>query len=361
MAKKEVHVLVGTRKGGFVFRSDLRRKNWKVEGPFFPSGEVTHLTLDPRTGKMWAALQSAWWGTDIQVSANGGKRWQKACRGVEFAKDRNINLARVWQIVPDRDSRPGTLWCGVDPGTMFRTDDGGKNWYEIRSLTEHATRDKFRPGGGGLMVHAIVPDPSRPQRVSIGISVAGFFRSDDDGATWTPFNRGVRADFQPEKFPEVGVCVHRLVMSPQNPDWLFQQNHCGVYRSRNGGEKWTDVSRGLPSRFGFPMTIAPNAPQTIYVATAIDAQHRYCCNARLGVFRSRDGGDSWQELRRGLPQKNVYTLVLRHGLAADACEATGVYVGTSSGEIFYSRDGGDSWDLLHAHLPAVLSVEAFVS
>lgn len=358
MKQKGVRVLVGTRKGGFVISSDLRRKTWKVEGPHFAGSEVTHLTCDPRSGKLWAAVNSAWWGPDLQVSANGGKRWNKAVSGVEFAADRGLKLNRIWQVVPDRASRPDTLWCGVDPGVLFRTDDGGKSWQEIRSLTEHATRDKFRPGGGGLMVHAIIPDPSRPNRVYIGISVAGCFRSDDDGATWTPMNKNVRADFQPEKFPEVGVCVHRMVMSPQNPDWLFQQNHCGVYASRNGAEKWTDVSKGLPSRFGFPMTIT--GPETIFVVPTIGPQERYCCNGRLGVFRSKDGGKSWQELRRGLPQRNVYSLVLRHCLASDACESSGVYVGTSTGEIFYSRNNGDSWELLAGNLPPILSLEAFV-
>lgn len=357
---REVHLLVGTSKGAFLFRSNRQRKSWRVEGPFHSGWEVNHFVRDPRSGHLWAAINTTWWGHDLQVSQNGGRKWRKASRGLGFAKDRGLDLKRIWVVAPDREQRPGTLWCGVDPGALFRTDDGGKNWYEVEGLNKHATRDKWSPGGGGMMVHHILPDPTRPERIYVGISVAGCFRSDDDGKTWQPLNRGVRADFQPKKFPEVGQCVHTMVVSLSNPDWLFQQNHCGVYRTTNAAAKWTDISRGLPSRFGFPIVIHPHEPQTIYVVPEISPEHRYVCDGRLGIYRSRDGGRTWKLLRKGLPQKNVYTQVLRHAMATDTCDDPGVYVGTTSGEIFYSRDSGNSWELLHAHLSSVLSVEAAV-
>ncbi|HUS19858.1 MAG TPA: hypothetical protein VMZ25_09425, partial [Terriglobales bacterium] len=185
MAKaKEVHLYVGTKKGGFLFRSDLKRKNWKVEGPFFAGTEVTNLSRDPRSGDMWAATVNAWFGPDLQVSRNRGKTWTKSNQGIEFAKDRGLNLARIWKVAPDRASRPGTLWCGVDPGALFRSDNGGKAWYEVAGLTQHPTRDQWNPGAGGLTVHHIICDPQRPQRVYAGISAAGCFRTDDDGKTW---------------------------------------------------------------------------------------------------------------------------------------------------------------------------------
>ena len=355
--EKEVHLLVGTRKGAFLFRADRRRKSWKVEGPFFAGWEVNHLMRDPRTGHFWAAINTSWWGNDLQVSANNGKSWRKASAGLGFPSDRGLNLKRIWYVAPDRVARPDTLWCGVDPGALFRSDDGGKNWYEIKALTQHPSRDRWQPGGGGMMVHHIIPDPSRPKRIYVGISAAGCFRSDDDGRTWQPLNRGVRADFLPQKFPEVGQCVHSMVMSLSHPDRLFQQNHCGVYRSENAAEKWIDSSKGLPSRFGFPMALHPHEAQTIYVVPEVSPEYRYVCDGRLGVYRSRNGGRSWQRLTRGLPQKNVYTQVLRHATATDACDDAGVYVGTTSGEIFYSRNSGDSWDLLHAHLAPILSLE----
>jgi len=214
---------------------------------------VNYLGWDSRTGYLWAAATTAWWGTDLQVSKNGGKTWQKSSSGIGFAKERGLNLNRIWKLVPDRVSR------GADPGALFCSDNGGQNWYEVPGLTQHPTREKWMPGGGGLMVHCILPDPGHPNRIYAGISVAGCFRSDDDGATWRPLNKGVLADFQPQKYPEIGQCVHSMHLSSSNPDWLFQQNHCGLYRSQNAAEDWTDISQGLPSRFGFASLLDPPA------------------------------------------------------------------------------------------------------
>jgi photosystem II stability/assembly factor-like uncharacterized protein len=361
MKAPQVHLYVGTRKGGFLLTSDAKRKSWRVTGPFFAGWEVHHLTRDPRSGKIWAALNTSWWGSDVQVSANGGKTWRKAAAGIGFAKDRGLNLERIWRIVPDRAARPDTLWCGAAPGVLFRTDDHGKNWSEVRSLTDHPTRQQhWMPGAGGLMVHHILPDPSNLQRISVAISAAGFFRSQDDGVSWTALNKGVRVDFKPDKFPVAGQCVHSMRMSAANPEWLFQQNHCGVYRTRNAGESWTDISRGLPSRFGFAMAIHPHEAETVYVFPEYSAQNRVVCDGRLGVYRSRDGGRTWQLLTRGLPQKHVYTQVLRHASASDTCERAGIYFGATSGEIYGSPNGGDTWSVIAANLPPVISLEAFV-
>ena len=230
----------------------------------------------------------------------------------------------------------------------------------IAGLNEHPTRDRWHPGAGGLMVHAILPDPGMHHRVTVAISAAGAFRTDDDGRTWKPRNQGVRADFLPNKLPEVGQCVHSLVSSPLNPSWLFQQNHCGVYRSRDGGDTWDDISRGLPSRFGFAIARHPHEPETIYVVPEVSAERRFACDGRLGVYRSRDGGANWKLLTRGLPQHHVFIQVLRHGATHDACDNAGIYLGTTSGEIFYSRNGGDSWDLMITHLPEIISLETSV-
>lgn len=356
---KTCSLYVGTRKGGFVFSSNLSRKRWKIQGPFFPGEEVHHLLRDPRDGRLWAAVNNAWWGSNLQVSANQGKTWKKASTGLGFAPERNLALKRIWRIAPDRDSRPKTLWCGVDPGALFRTDDGGKNWEEVAGLNQHETRDRWTPGAGGLIVHRIVPDPALPDRLYVAISAAGVFRSDDDGRTWEALNRGVRADFLPNKFPEVGQCVHSLVMGNQR-NLLFQQNHCGVYRTRDGGDTWQDISRGLPSRFGFAIVAHPYEPETIYVVPEISGERRYVCNGRLGVYRSKNGGKNWQVLTRGLPQQHVYTQVLRHAAAADTCEEAGIYLGTIGGSIFYSRDAGNSWERLADQLPPVMSLEAEV-
>ncbi|HXP47611.1 MAG TPA: hypothetical protein VN810_10070 [Terriglobales bacterium] len=349
---REVHVYVGTRKGGFRFRSDLKRKRWQIDGPFFSSWEVTQLSRDPHTGHLWSALHSAWWGRDLQVSRNGGKKWEKSAAGLEFPQERGWNLARIWRVVPSHDGK--TRWCGVDPGALFRSEDGGKNWHEVTALSQHPTRERWNPGAAGMMVHTIIPDPDAPRTIYIGISAAGCFRSDDDGANWTPLNKGVRADFLPNKLPDVGQCLHSMVMTPSHT--LFQQNHCGVYRSTDRGETWKDISRGLPSRFGFAIAANPQEDNTVYVIPSIDPEHRYTCDRRLGVYRSANGGKSWQLLTRGLPQKNVFTQVLRHGAASDTCDPAGVYFGTTSGELYGSANGGNSWELLQANLPGISCV-----
>ncbi len=357
---REVHLYVGTRKGGFLFRSDPRRKSWRVEAPFFMGWEVNHLARDPRSGRLYGGINSLWWGHDLQVSSNNGKTWRKSSEGLSFVPDRGLNVKRIWQVTSDRDSRPDTLWCGVDPGALFRSDDGGKNWYEVKSLTQHPTRERWQPGLGGMMVHTIIPDPQNPQRMYVGISAAGCFRSDDDGQTWQPMNRGVRADFLPNKFPEVGQCVHRMKMDPARPEVLYQQNHCGIYRSDDAAANWKDISKGLPSRFGFPIATHPHDSGTIYVVPEIGAEQRYVPDGRFCVWRSRNGGRTWQKLTRGLPQQHAYLHVMRQATATDALDEAGVYVGTTGGAIFYSRNSGDSWELLHDHLPAILSLEASV-
>lgn len=353
-----VHLYVGTRKGGFLLRSDARRKNWRVEGPIFPGWEVNHLVRDPRSGRLWAALNVSWWGNDLQVSDDQGKTWQKSSAGLEFGSERNLKLNRIWHVTPDRDARPQTLWCGVDPGALFRSDDAGRNWYEVRSLTEHPTRSKWQPGGGGLMVHTIVLHPQKTERLYVGISAAGCFRSEDDGRSWQALNSGVRADFLPDKFPEVGQCVHRMAMNPHQPEVLYQQNHCGTYRSQNSAEQWEDISEGLPSRFGFPIVVHPHEPATLYVVPAQADEVRVTPGGRFRVFRSKNGGRSWQALTRGLPQQNAWLLVLRHAATADTCQSAGIYLGTTTGEIFYSTNSGDSWQLMPFHFPPVLSLQA---
>lgn len=356
---KEIHLYVGTRKGGFLLRSDLKRKNWKISGPFFAGSEVTNLSRDPRTGKLWAAVVNGWFGADLQVSTDGGKKWEKSNAGIGFDPERKLNVARVWKVTPDRDSRPNVLWCGVDPGGLFRSDNGGKDWYEVAGLTQHPTSDKWNAGGGGKMVHAILPDPWKPNRVYVGISAAGCFRSDDDGKTWAPFNKGVLAEFQPDKYPVFGQCVHSMGMSPTQPDLIFQQNHCGVYSTEDAGANWIDRCKGLPSRFGFPMAVDKHEKQTIYVIPENGAERRYVCDAKLVVYRSTNGGAKWKKLTKGLPQENAYTQVLRHGMTTDPMDDAGVYFGTTVGELFYSRNGGDSWQTMQTHLPPILAVNAY--
>ena len=349
-----VSVWVGTRKGAFVFRSTNRR-SWDVDGPHFRGWEVNHVAQDPRDPKrIYAAVNSAWFGPHIHLSVNGGKTWKPSDEGFALKSLPDAKLARAWHIEPGHADQPGVVYAGADPGVLFRSDDWGKGWQEVTSLNTHATRSQWNAGGGGMMVHSI--QCVAKGSVIVGISAAGAFRSNDDGATWTPFNQNVRADFAPNKFPEVGQCVHHLLAHPRKPDMLYQQNHCGVYRAKFDAPQWTDISRGLPTRFGFGMAVPAAEPETLFTVPMEGPEFRCNLKGRLQVGRSRDGGKSWKLLDKGLPQKNAYLLVLREAMASDDHDPAGVYFGATGGQVFYTRDAGDSWQALAEHLPPVYSV-----
>jgi hypothetical protein len=355
-------LLVGTAKGGFVFRSDARRKRWSVQGPLFKGLNVHHFICDPRDRETWyAATYSEWWGCDIQRSHDGGRKWLRTKGGVRYAKNSGLSVKCVWHIRPGRPSEPGVVYAGVDPAGLFRSEDSGVTWSEVKGLNRHATRSRWMPGKGGMILHTILPDPENPQRMHIAISAAGVFRTDDGGATWQPRNRGTRADFMPNKFPELGQCVHKLALAPGRAGLLYQQNHCGVYRSDSAGDKWTDISRGLSSRFGFPIAVHPHEPDTVWVVPMTSSFFRACPDGRLSAYRSQNGGRAWQRQSSGLPSRNAHLLVLREAMSTDSADPAGVYFGTAAGQVFYTRNEGREWDLLADFLPPVYSVEAFSS
>ena len=351
--------MVGTHKGGFLLSSGPRRQEWKVQGPLWKGNDIHHLVLDQRTGTtLFACVNSPWWGSDIRLSHDLGHTWQEPESGVKFGPASPHAVKRVWCVVPGSPASPGVLFAGADPGALFRSDDGGMNWTEVESLTEHPTRERWHPGAGGMMVHSVCVHPTDPDQLHVGISAAGVFSSRDGGTSWRPANRGVLADFLPEKYPAVGQCVHHLAGHPHVPELLYQQNHCGVYRSENAGLEWIDVSDGLPSRFGFPLQIHPHCPDTIFVVPEEGPEFRCPVDGRFAVFRSRNRGADWERLDRGLPGEHSYLHVFRQAVAADAAEPFGLYVGTSTGQIFFSSDEGDSWSLLIDHLPPVYSLSA---
>lgn len=350
-------LLIGTRKGGFIATSDPTRRAWTLKGPILKGCEVNHIGYDPRTGTIILAGKSSWWGPALQLSKDIGETWREPEGPIRFEEGRGHSVERIWLVKPDRRV-PGRLYAGVDPGALFVSDDGGNRWREVRSLTDHETRAKWFPGAGGLMVHSMAFDAARPRRLMVGMSAAGAFRSDDEGVTWTPKNSGVRADFLPDKFPPVGQCVHHLEGHPQNPDVLYQQNHCGVYRTEDGGDSWIDISEGLPSRFGFPIAVLPGDGDTIFVIPEESDQTRISPDGQFRIYRSRDRGASWEALTSGLPQTHAYVNVMRLAMTADAADPPGVYVGTQGGHVLASRDAGDSWQTIFNWLPPVYSVEA---
>lgn len=351
-------LLIGTRKGGFIAESDASRRTWTLAGPLLKGCEVNHVA-HLGDGRLAVAGKSSWWGPALQLSDDAGGTWREPSRGIRFDEGRGHSVERIWFVKAD-PRVDGRLYAGVDPGALFVSDDRGDTWREVSSLTDHPTRAKWFPGGGGLMVHSMVFDASRPSRLTVGVSAAGAFRSDDDGASWIPKNAGVRADFLPDTLPEVGQCVHHLEMHSQTPDVLYQQNHCGVYRSDNGGDSWTDISAGLPSRFGFACAVLPGDGDTVFVVPLESDQMRATADARLGIYRSRTRGASWELLTNGLPQDGAYLNVLRMAMTTDRHDAPGVYVGTQGGHILASRDGGDRWEVLFNWLPPVYSLETAI-
>ncbi len=357
----KTHLLVGTHKGGFILNSDKDRKKWRMSEPLFKGADVHHLSLDVRKNpKLFACVNSSWWGPNVQFSEDFGETWQKPESEVRFEEGSELSVKKVWQITPGLDSTPDVMFAGADPGALFRSTDGGQTWVEIKALTNHPTREKWFPGAGGMMVHSICPHPTDPQKMHIGISAAGAFSTDDGGETWTPRNTGVLADFLPEKYPEVGQCVHHMERHPDKADVLYQQNHCGVYRSDNNGEEWIDINGGLPSRFGFPLQIHPHDPDTIYVIPEEGPEFRCPVDGEFGVYRSKNRGANWEKITNGLPQSKAYVNIYRQAMCADAGDPAGLYVGTSTGQILYSLDDGNNWEVLADWLPPVFSLECAI-
>ena len=353
-AGKEIVLLVGTRKGAFIYRSDEARRDWQVSGPHFPGWSVHHLQWDGRTGRLFAALDHLVYGANLHYSDDMGSSWH-VCEAPTLPDGRAV--PRLWHVHPGHPTQPNVLWLGGDPGILYRSEDGGLSWQVVEGIYNHTSRGGWQPGAGGMMVHCIIQDPDEADRVYVGISAAGVFRSDDGGKTWAPKNKGVIATFLPEPYPEVGQCVHDLVMSPTDNHLLFQQNHCGVYRSVDGGDHWEDIGEGLPAIFGFPIGISQTRPNTIYVVPQKSDEFRYTVDGKFRVYRSHDGGDNWTALTNGLPQENAYQNVYREAMATDGYDRGGVYVGTSSGQLYYSRNEGDSWALLSSTLPPVYGLE----
>ncbi len=359
--KNKVYLLVGTHKGAFMFISDPSRKQWEMRGPFLKGADVNNIILDTRTGPtIYACDNSYWWGPGVHISKDFGSTWVESESGVRFEEGSGKTIERVWCVKPGRKNEPNVLYVGVDPGALFKSEGAGQTWIEVKGLRNHPTRDKWFPGQGGLMVHSICLDPNDSKKIYVGISAAGTFYTENGGHTWEPRNKGVLADFLPEKYPEVGQCVHHMESHPARPEVLYQQNHCGVYRSDNGGREWIDISEGLPSRFGFPIQIHPHDPDTIYVIPEDSPEFRCPVNGEFAVYRSRNRGENWEKLDRGLPSRNAYLNILRQAMCADDCDPCGVYFGTSTGQIFFSADEGNSWQLLAQWLAPIFSLSCAV-
>jgi hypothetical protein len=364
----KVRVLVGTRKGAFILTADGERDQWEVSGPHFAGWEIYHIKgslVD--TDRLYASQTSGWFGQVMQRSDNGGQTWETV--GNEFKYDgvpgthqwydgtqHPWEFKRVWHLEPSLND-PDTVYAGVEDAALFKTVDGGKTWQELPGL-RGTKGNLWQPGAGGMCLHTIVLDPNRPDRIFVAISAAGAFRSDDEGKTWLPANSGLKSPFElPDPDAQVGHCVHRIAMHPSRSNVLFMQKHWDVMRSDNAGESWQEVSGNLPSDFGFPIQVHAHEAETVYVIPIKSDSEHYPPDAKLRVYRSRTGGNEWEALTQGLPQKDCYVNVLRDAMAVDSLEPCGVYFGTTGGQVYGSADNGDTWNPIVRDLPAVLSVE----
>ncbi len=353
-------LMVGTTKGAFVFRTDDRRR-WTMSGPHFRGSSIYAMACDARgpRPRLWASTDSPHWGANLATSDDLGATWAVPTEAlVKFPEGSGLSLKRIWQIATDGAANPDQLYCGVEPAALFQSTDRGRSWSPVLGLLEHPHRRQWAPGGGGLCLHTIVRDPTNARRMLVAISTGGVYRTDDAGRTWRARNVGVRAQFLPDKHPEFGQCVHKVVHHPARPERLYLQNHWGLYRSDDWGDTWHDIARDVPSDFGFAMAMHPHDPDTVYILPLESDMFRCVPEAKLRVYRTRDGGGSWQALSRGLPQEGAFETVLRDAMGADAGEPAGIYFGTRSGKLFGSRDGGMSWTLIAGGLPPVVCVKA---
>lgn len=355
----ETLLMVGTKKGAFLFRSKDNRRTWKTYGPFFRGLQVYHMTYDRRNGALLAAVDSPQWGPVISISHDMGRTWKNSEKAPRFPKGSDLTVKNVWHVEPGLEDRPGEIFLGVEPACLFVSSDSGETWEVDQGMMNHSTRKNWQPGNGGLCLHTILVDERDHRRLHAGISSVGTLYSGNSGGSWSFRNKHVLADFFPgaRKYPVYGQCVHKIVRKIGHPDTLFQQNHCGVFRSDDNGADWVNITSNLPSRFGFPIAVEKEKASRVFVAPLEGDFSRIPKDGRFSVWASDDDGREWFALNRGIPKFSYYD-VLREAMKTDDSDPCGVYFGTTTGQLYASRNRGESWSCVSDGLPPVFSVEA---
>jgi hypothetical protein len=353
-------LMVGTRKGLWIGTSDEAREDWHFTGPHFDMEEVYSCMIDIRGdhARLLAGASSSWLGPQVRRSEDLGATWQETPNGaIRFPEGSDAAVERVWQLTPGAE--PGVVYAGTEPGAVWRSTDDGQTFALEQALWDHPHRPLWNAGFGGQAFHTVLPHPTDPQSVTAALSTGGVYQTNDGGASWEPRNHGIRAEFLPEgqQYPEFGQCVHKVTRHPAMPERMYLQNHGGVYRSDDHGAVWKSIAEGLPAEFGFPIVVHPHDPDTVYVFPINGGDKRYPPEAKARVWRSRDAGETWEELDQGLPD-TFFVAVMRDAMSADDHERAGLYFGARNGAVWGSADEGDTWRQLVADLPDVMCVRA---
>ncbi|WP_274649313.1 WD40/YVTN/BNR-like repeat-containing protein [Paenibacillus humicola] len=361
---KGIKVLVGTNKGVFIYSSDESRSEWRLDGPYLSGWEAYSVFGDSRGGRkrLFAGTSHAAYGATIRYSDDLGATWTQVEQGPKYAAETGFSLNRIWQIAPGAPSEPDTLYAGAEEAGLFVSRDAGLTWNELDGLTKHPSRPGWFPGAGGMCLHTVIVDPGNPRRIRVAMSAVGVFRSEDGGETWSPSNEGLGRVPTGQPYPEVGYCIHKMAADPLNPETIYMQEHCGVFRSDNGGASWYPIEEGLTIKegdmpFGFPFCVSPGGD--MFIIPLESSEQRTMRDGRMLVYRRHRDEREWLPVGDVVPDEQRHVSVLRDAMALDDLDDYGLYFGTTSGELFCSLDRGVTWKRLPGLLSRILSVKTW--
>lgn len=379
-----VAVLVGTRKGLWLLKSDAKRKKWVTEGPHFLGHIVHHAVVDPRDGKtLLASVRTGHLGPTMYRSTNLGRKWEEVNAQLpKFKPGETLPgdpkkkarvVEQVFWLEPGAPSQSCVWYAGTSPAGLFRSDDSGGNWSPVSGWNDHPKLAGWIGFEGvpdvGQPLHSINVDPRDPRHLYVAVSTGGAFESRDSGETWTPLNRGCAADFMPKEMQETaetGHDPHCMRLHPARPDRLYQQNHCGIYRIDRPGDRWERIGNAMPKKvgdIGFPIVLHPRDPDTVWVFPMDGGSvwPRVSPGGKPAAFRSRNAGKTWTMQNQGLPAAQGWFTVKRQSFCSDTNDPLGLYFGTTAGEVWASTSEGDAWSCIARHLPHIYSVTTAVT